>query len=155
MPKLAQISTFKSMRLVLFSIAVLLFVQCGKADLRVAMADVSISSWEESASVEYINNDTTTRYDMSIVLHTNSRFDFSDMELEVTMTSPDAIRHTERIALSCNSEQEAKASSGGDIEIPYRRDVRFAHKGEYHISLRPLQDVVGVEAAGITFQTKR
>ena len=152
MPKLAQISTFKSMRLVLFSIAVLLFVQCGKADLRVAMADVSINSWEESASVEYINNDTTTRYDMSIVLHTNSRFDFSDMELEVTMTSPDAIRHTERIALSCNSEQEAKASGGGDIEIPYRRDVKLSAKGTYQFSLRPLKPITGVEAAGINFQ---
>ena len=152
MPKLAQISTFKSMRLVLFSIAVLLFAQCSKADLRVAMADVSISGWEESVTIEYINNDTTSRYDMNIVLHTNNRFNFSDMELEVTMTSPDAIRHTERVALRCNTEQEAKASRGGDIEIPYRRDVKLSGKGTYHFSLRPLHPIVGVEAAGVNFQ---
>ena len=103
MPKFAQISIIKSMRLVLYCVAVLLFVQCSKADLAVSMTDVNINSWYETATIERINEDIESLYDLNIVLHVNNNFSSEDLEFEVTMTSPDAVRHTERIALSCGS----------------------------------------------------
>lgn len=152
MPKFAQISIIKSMRLVLYCVAVLLFVQCSKADLAVSMTDVNINSWYETATIERINEDTESLYDLNIVLHINNHFRSDDIELEVTMISPDAVRHTERVALSCDSSWEGITAHSNDIEIPYRRDVRLSTEGRYTFSLRPLTPLEGVEAAGIHFQ---
>lgn len=142
------------MRLVLCGIAVLLFVQCKKAELMVAMSDVNIKNWDETATIKRVNEDTVTYYDLNIVLHVNSHFNSDDIELEVTMTSPDAIRHTERVSLTCNSERDGVAAHSNDIEIPYRRDARLSVEGTYTFSLRPLKPLTGVEAAGIHFQKR-
>ena len=114
MPRFAQISIIKSMRLVLYCVAVLLFVQCSKADLAVSMTDVNINSWYETATIERINEDTESLYDLNIVLHVNNNFSSEDLEFEVVMTSPDAIRHTERIALSCDSSWEGITAHSND-----------------------------------------
>ena len=152
MPKIAQISIIKSMRLVLYCVAVLLFVQCSKADLAVSMSDVNINNWDEAATIERENEDTESLYDLNIVLHINNHFRSDDIELEVTMISPDAVRHTERVALSCDSSWEGITAHSNDIVIPYRRDARLTSEGTYTFSLRPLQPLKGVEAAGIHFQ---
>lgn len=153
MSKFGKIA-YKSMRLVLCGIAVLLFVQCKKADLMVAMSDVSINNWDEAATIERVNEDTATYYDLNIILHINNHFRNEDIELEVTMTSPDAIRHTERVSLTCNAEWDGVTAHSNDIEIPYRRDARLTAEGTYTFSLRPLQPLTGVEAAGIHFQKR-
>ena len=152
MPKFAQTYIIKSMRLVLFCVAVLLFVQCKKADLTVVMSDVNINNWSETATIEHANEETESLYDLNIVLHVNNNFSSEDLEFEVTMTSPDAVRHTERIALSCDPAWQGITAHSNDIEIPYRRDVRLTAEGTYTFSLRPLKPLKGVEAAGIHFQ---
>ena len=140
------------MRLVLFCVAVLLFVQCKKADLTVVMSDVNINNWSETATIVRANEDTESLYDLNIVLHANNNFSSEDLEFEVTMTSPDAVRHTERIALSCDPSRQVIAAHSNDIEIPYRRNVRLTAEGTYTFTLRPLKPLKGVEAAGIHFQ---
>jgi len=116
------------------------------------MTDVNINSWYETATIERINEDIESLYDLNIVLHVNNNFHSEDIEFEVVMTSPDAIRHTERVALSCDSSWEGITAHSNDIEIPYRRDVRLSTEGRYTFSLRPLTPLEGVEAAGIHFQ---
>ena len=150
MSKFGKIA-YKSMRLVLCGIAVLLFVQCKKADLMVAMSDVSINNWDEAATIERVNEDTVTYYDLNIVLHVNNHFRNEDIELEVTMTSPDAIRHTERVSLTCNAEWDGVTAHSNDIEIPYRRNVSLLRNGKYTIHITPLSEISGVEAVGMNF----
>ena len=106
-------------------------------------------------SVTYNNGDTSSPLDLDVTLHINRRFEAQSVALEITTLTPDSLRYSESVTLPVRVRWTSNRAKTTDIEIPYRRDVHFAHKGVYHISLRPLQDVVGVEAAGITFQTKR
>ena len=136
-------------------LAVALHSSCGITDPVVAMGDVSIDGWSEPVSVNYYNSDTSSPLDLDVTLHINRRFVAPSIALEITTLTPDSLRYSESVTLPVRVRWPSNRAKTTDIALPYRRDVHFAHKGEYHISLRPLQDVVGVEAAGITFQMKR
>ena len=144
------------LRLVLMAVlAVVLLGSCRTTDSVVAMGDVSINGWSEPVSVTYNNGDTSSPLDLDVTLHINRRFEVQSIAVEITTLTPDSLRYSESVTLPVRVRWPSNRAKTTDIALPYRRDVHFAHKGEYHISLRPLQDIVGVEAAGITFQMKR
>ena len=136
-------------------LAIALLSSCGVGESVVAMGDVSLEGWNEPVNITYDNSDTSTLLDMDVTLHVNRRFDASSIALEITTLTPDSLRYSESVTLPVRMRWTSNRAKTTDIALPYRRDVHFAHEGEYHISLRPLQNIVGVEAAGITFQMKR
>ena len=136
-------------------LSVILLGSCRTTESVVAMGDVSIDGWGEPVSVTYYNSDTSSPLDLDVTLHINRRFTAPSIALEITTFTPDSLRYSESVTLPVRVRWPSNRAKTTDIALPYRRDVHFAHKGEYHISLRPLQDIVGVEAAGITFQMKR
>ena len=136
-------------------IAMLVFVQCRTEQSAVAMGDVSIDGWDNPITVIYKNTEADRLCDLGVTLHINRRFATDSVALEITTLTPDSLRYSEVITLPAKAEWPSKQSTTMDMAIPYRHDVRLMHEGEYHIILRPLQSIAGVEAAGINFQTKR
>ena len=142
-------------RVLMALMAVTMFTQCRVAESSVAMRDVSIDGWTEPVTVSYNNTDPTSLRDLNVTLHINRHFTASDIALEITTLTPDSLRYTESITLPVQTKWPSNNTMAIDVELPYRRDVHFSHEGEYSIILRPLQNLQGVEAAGINFQTKR
>ena len=136
-------------------IAMLVFVQCRTEQSAVAMGDVSIDGWDNPITVTYKNTEADRLCDLGVTLHINRRYATDSVALEITTLTPDSLRYSEVVTLPAKAEWPSKQSTTMDIAIPYRRDVRLMHEGEYYIILRPLQSIEGVEAAGINFQTKR
>lgn len=118
------------------------------------MTDVNVRSWSDEASVVRINEDTSAMYDIDIVLHINSHFVAEQIELEITMLSPDSLRYTEQVALRINSLPEGPAAQAMDLRLPYRRDAKLKHIGGYTFNIRPLKPLVGIEAAGVYFEAQ-
>ena len=136
-------------------IAMLVFVQCRTEQSAVAMDDVSIDGWDNPITVAYTNTDQDALCDLGVTLHINRRFATDSVALEITTLTPDSLRYSEVVTLPAKAEWPSKQPTTMDIAIPYRHDVRLMHEGEYHIILRPLQSIEGVEAAGINFQIMR
>lgn len=135
--------------------AVTMFTQCRVAESSVAMRDVSIDGWTEPVTVSYNNTDPTPLRDLNVTLHINRRFNAETIALEITTFTPDSLRYSESVTLPIKETWPNAKATTMDIKLPYRQDVHFGHEGEYIMILRPLQSVVGVEAAGINFELKR
>ena len=129
--------------------------QCRMAESQVAMGDVSIDGWSEPVTVAYKNADTEALRNLNITLHINRRFKAETIALEITTFTPDSLRYSESVTLPINEFWPNAKATTMDITLPYRQEVHFGHEGEYIMILRPLQSVVGVEAAGINFELKR
>ncbi|OKY93520.1 MAG: hypothetical protein BHV65_11745 [Alistipes sp. 58_9_plus] len=56
------------------------------------MADVDSSRWDQPVTVAYENTDTTSLYDMSVVLHVSPRFDMEHISFDIEILSPDSMR---------------------------------------------------------------
>ena len=136
-------------------VALLLFTQCRMAECTVVMEDVDINNWCNEVSVSYTNNDTEHNYDLSLVLHVNRRFTAKQLDVEIVTMTPDSLRYGERVSLPVNFKWESPTTPMTDIAIPYREDVHLRCKGEYKVTITPLNDVVGVAAAGINFQPQK
>ena len=136
-------------------VALLLFTQCRMAECTVVMEDVDINNWCNEVSVSYTNNDTEHNYDLSLVLHINRRFTAKQLDVEIVTMTPDSLRYGERVSLPVNFKWESPTTPMTDIAIPYREDVHLRCKGEYKVTISPLNDVVGVAAAGINFQPQK
>ena len=136
-------------------VALLLFTQCRMAECTVVMEDVDINNWCNEVSVSYTNNDTEHDYDLSLVLHVNRRFTAKQLDVEIVTMTPDSLRYGERVSLPVNFKWESPTTPMTDIAIPYREDVHLRCKGEYKVTITPLNDVVGVAAAGINFQPQK
>ncbi|MBE6203841.1 MAG: hypothetical protein E7136_00855 [Rikenellaceae bacterium] len=137
------------------AIAILLMVQCRVVENTVVMEDVDVRSWTDTATVKYINDDTTTLRNLSVTLHVNRLYDSKEIALEISTMTPDSLRHTEQVVMPAVADWPSEIATTTDIEIPYREDVRFRCNGEYVVRITPRKEVVGVEAAGINFQSKR
>ena len=128
-------------------------VACGMDPCRVAMTDVDSSRWDQPVTVAYENTDTTSLYDMSVVLHVSPRFDMEHISFDIEILSPDSMRMREQVALAVVDKDTVSADAyGKDVEAPYRRRVRLSRKGHYTVTLTPSEPVSDVEAAGVTFQ---
>ena len=136
-------------------VALLLFTQCRMAECTVVMEDVDINNWCNEVSVSYTNNDTEHNYDLSLVLHVNRRFAAKQLDVEIVTMTPDSLRYSERISLPVNFVWDNPTMPMKDVAIPYRQDVHLRCKGEYKVTITPLNDVVGVAAAGINFQPQK
>lgn len=112
------------------------------------MADVDPFSWSEAAIVKVENADTLTLRDLSIVIRANRHFRADTLHLEIALRGPDSTRFSELVALPMHHSHRPAALRLID-EIPYRRDVIFSRFGTYHLSLKPLNPIRGIEAAGI------
>ena len=133
----------------------LLFVQCRTTECSVVMEDVDINGWSDEINLSYTNNDTTNNYDLSLVLHVNRRFTAKQLDVEIVTMTPDSLRYGERVSLPVNFKWESPTTPMTDVAIPYREDVHLRCKGEYKVTITPLNDVVGVAAAGINFQPQK
>lgn len=136
-------------------VALLLFTQCRMAECTVVMEDVDINNWCNEVSVSYTNNDTEHDYNLSLVLHVNRRFTAKQLDVEIVTMTPDSLRYGERVSLPVNFKWESPTTPMTDVAIPYREDVHLRCKGEYKVTITPLNDVVGVAAAGINFQPQK
>ena len=136
-------------------VALLLFTQCRMAECTVVMEDVDINNWCNEVSVSYTNNDTEHNYDLSLVLHVNRRFTAKQLDVEIVTMTPDSLRYGERVSLPVNFVWDNPTMPMKDVAIPYREDVHLRCKGEYKVTITPLNDVVGVAAAGINFQPQK
>ena len=105
--------------------------------------------------MSYTNNDTEHNYDLSLVLHINRRFTAKQLDVEIVTMTPDSLRYGERVSLPVNFKWESPTTPMTDVAIPYREDVHLRCKGEYKVTITPLNDVVGVAAAGINFQPQK
>ena len=136
-------------------VALLLFTQCRMAECTVVMEDVDINNWCNEVSVSYTNNDTTTNYNLSLMLHINRRFASEQVEVEIVTMTPDSLRYSERVSLPVNFVWDSPTMPMKDVAIPYRQDVHLRCKGEYKMTITPLQSITGVAAAGINFQPQK
>ena len=136
-------------------VALVLVTQCRMAECTVVMEDVDINNWCNEVSVSYTNNDTEHNYDLSLVLHVNRRFTAKQLDVEIVTMTPDSLRYGERVSLPVNFKWESPTTPMTDVAIPYREDVHLRCKGEYKVTITPLNDVVGVAAAGINFQPQK
>ena len=133
----------------------LLFVQCRTTECSVVMEDVDINGWSDEINLSYTNNDTTTNYNLSLMLHINRRFASEQVEIEIVTMTPDSLRYSERVSLPVNFVWDSPTMPMKDVAIPYRQDVHLRCKGEYKMTITPLQGITGVAAAGINFQPQK
>ena len=133
----------------------LLFVQCRTTECSVVMEDVDINGWSDEINLSYTNNDTTTNYNLSLMLHINRRFASEQVEVEIVTMTPDSLRYSERVSLPVNFVWDSHTMPMKDVAIPYRQDVHLRCKGEYKMTITPLQSITGVAAAGINFQPQK
>lgn len=140
---------------IIIFVSALSFTQCRIAECTVTMADVNIEGWDEEITVPYINKDTTVNYNLNFTLHVNRKFEATELDVEITTMTPDSLRYTERVILPVDVAWSNRTISTTDISIPYRHNVRLRRMGEYKITITPHRDVVGVEAAGINFQSQK
>jgi len=128
--------------------ASVLLAQCRAAEYDVRLADVNAVSWSDEAVVKYINGDTTSLRDLDLVLHVDRSFGNGELQLDISVVTPDSLRYVERVTVNAAADWRGNIRRT-DIRMPYRRYVRFALEGEYAIGIRPAGGVRGVEAAGI------
>ncbi len=142
-------------KILLSALTILLLTQCRMSECNVVMADVDIDNWSDETELSYVNQQTVQNYDLSLMLHVNRRFRAEQLEVEVTMLTPDSLRYSERVVLPVEFSWEDTTTPTTDIALPYRTDVNLRCEGEYKMVITPQHSVVGVEAAGINFQMKR
>ena len=137
------------------AIAILLMVQCRVVENTVVMEDVSVRSWTEATTIKYVNSDTTTLRNLSVTLHVNRLYNNDSIALEISTMTPDSLRYTEQVVMPATAEWPSENATTTDVEIPYRKNARLRCEGEYVVRITPQKEVVGVEAAGINFESKR
>lgn len=140
----------KGFRGIFLGIAALM-AACGVQPDMVVMSDVDNSDWSDMATVSYLNSELK-ECDMSIVLHVNPSFKQKHLALQITMLTPDSLRHTEQVCFDVEHSPQRKTLAATDVEIPYRRNLNLKHKGQYVWQITPSQSIEGVESAGIKFQ---
>jgi hypothetical protein len=89
---------------------------------------------------------------MSVMLHINRSFKAEEVELQITMLTPDSLRYTEQVTLPIKLNDKRGAMAATDLELPYRHNVELRRKGEYVWQITPVEEIAGVEAVGISFQ---
>ncbi len=144
----------KIVRILAAAVATVICTQCRMADCSVRIVDVNTDMWDDEATITFVNNDTAAMRNLDLILHVNKDFDADSISLDITVFTPDSLRYRERVALPVNARWNADMRQV-DIEVPYRRNVVFAHEGKYTINMTPVAGVSGVEAAGINFQTTK
>ena len=90
--------------------------------------------------------------DMSVMLHINRSFKAEEVELQITMLTPDSLRYTEQVTLPVKLYDKHGAMAAIDVELPYRQNVELRRKGAYIWQITPVEEITGVEAVGISFQ---
>ncbi len=134
-------------------VASALLAQCRIAECNVALTDVNALSWSDEATVKYVNGDTTSLRDLDLVLHVDRSFESGELQLDISVATPDSLRYVERVTVPAVAQWRGNIRRT-DIRMPYRRRVRFALEGEYAIGIKPVGEVRGVEAAGINFSNR-
>ncbi len=112
------------------------------------MEDVDPYGWNKAVVVTIENADTLTLRDLSVVIRSNRNFRADTLHLEFTLHTPDSAYFRELLALPM-SHPHRPASLCMVDEIPYRHNVILNRFGTYHITLRPLYPIKGIEAAGL------
>ena len=131
--------------------ATLILCACNIEPDKVVMCDVHRASWRDAATIAY-DNTSIERCDMSVMLHINRSFKAEEVELQITMLTPDSLRYTEQVTLPIKLNDKRGAMAATDVELPYRHNVELRRKGEYVWQITPVEEITGVEAVGISFQ---
>ena len=131
--------------------AAIIITACNIEPDKVVMCDVHRASWRDAATIAY-DNTSIERCDMSVMLHINRSFKAEEVELQITMLTPDSLRYTEQVTLPIKLNDKRGAMAATDLELPYRHNVELRRKGEYVWQITPVEEITGVEAVGISFQ---
>lgn len=140
-------------RVVATTVLLLSFLTGCNADRRTdtVMGDVNPFGWLKEVTLSFDNTDTLSKGDLMLVVRCGSDLDSDRLPLSIEFTAPDSTRFVERKVFPLRMPGKA-ASSAAVITVPYRRAVRFSQSGRYTVTLRPLQKVCGIEAAGFTYK---
>ena len=115
---------------------------------RTVVADVDPTGWAEPVMVRFANTDTLSACDLLLVVRYDGAFASSAVDLELTTLAPDSLRCTERFTLQV-AARHAPAPLMRDTAVLYRRNAVLNRRGEYALTIRPLEPVRGIEAVGL------
>lgn len=115
---------------------------------RTVVADVDPTGWAEPVTVRFANTDTLSACDLRLVVRYDGAFASSAVDLELTTLAPDSLRCTERFTLQV-AARHAPAPLMRDTAVLYRRNAVLNRRGEYALTIRPLEPVRGIEAVGL------
>lgn len=104
--------------------------------------------WNEPAELEIRNTDTLTLRDAVIFVRSNDRSADDTLTVRIVTVSPDSLRCSETLLLGME-RTNGPASLARESATPYRRRIRFSHRGTYRITITPLRPARGIEAIGI------
>jgi gliding motility-associated lipoprotein GldH len=106
------------------------------------VADIPGASWNlfNTPEFSFMVSDTTKSTDVSFTIRTGSQYPFRNIFLFVTTTAPDGKSITDTLEYELADEKGNWLGHGaGDIrelELPFRRNVFFPHKGTYSFMIR-------------------
>lgn len=138
----------KEVRRTILALAAALSAAGCMAPHQAVVTDVDPVLWDRPAGLVIRNTDTLTLREVEFFVRHNDRFAGDTLTVEVTTLSPDTLRHTERFLLRLSRTATAAALTQQSV-VPYRSKVRFAHSGNYRMTITPVRPVSGIEAVGI------
>lgn len=146
-------------RLIVATVIALSTWQCSIDKNHVVMEDVSTTNWDNAITIHYMNDkaqsDSSERENLSVMLRVCHAFKAKQLALEITTLTPDSLSYSEQVTFPIDFEWQGSVAKSMEIELPYRRNVRLRHRGEYIVTLRPITPIIGVESAGINFKSTK
>ncbi|MBO7299908.1 MAG: hypothetical protein J6U53_00690 [Tidjanibacter sp.] len=127
----------------------ILATSCVEKPIGAVVVDTPRGVWHngESVSVAYENSDTTSLYNVGIVLRREAGEADESVRLSVAVSSPSGERFESDVvipAVERHSGGSFAESAGEWVE-----DARFGEEGRYDFTLTPTKDLKGVWTVGV------
>ncbi len=127
----------------------ILATSCVEKPIGAVVVDTPRGMWHEGegVSVVYENMDTTSLYNLGVVLRREAGEAEESVRLSVAAVSPSGVRFESEVvvpAVARHSGGSFAESAGEWVE-----DARFGEVGEYNFTLTPTKDLKGVWTAGV------
>ena len=113
-------------------------------------ADINPLSWtqDESVSVSFVNEDTVSLRNISIITRYIKNNNASDLMFVLSTVTPTGIVWSDTITMSRDLGEHI-SSDMWENEMIYRKNVIFGERGLYRVHFKPLENTNGVYAMGI------
>ncbi|MFI3332960.1 MAG: hypothetical protein SNI51_03055 [Rikenellaceae bacterium] len=132
--------------------ALLLFaalsILCGCGDTTKSLAEITEvkpSGWYTPAEITFEVSDTTSLFDMQILLRYDSYISADSVELMVSTTAPDGVMWSDEFTIGVPAGEHSLQI----IEKSYRKSIMWGQAGEYRVSLHPMHLYRGISAVGV------
>jgi ABC-type oligopeptide transport system substrate-binding subunit len=135
-------------RLIFLAIVVFatLLVACNEQQHSVAMHDIETDAWSTSEEFTYINADSLSKRDISIVVRYGRGYTADSVGLRILAISPDSLVTAEEFTLRIPRIKEVRPE---EQTFLYRKDVVLGRCGEYKFHITPDTLVEGISSVGI------